>query len=235
MAMGALVGASGCDLVSGLSQLKIDEGAGGAGGSGGTGGAGGGTGGTTTGTTDAGGGGTGGVGGSTGGIGGGTTTSPPTCEDGKTNGLETDRDCGGPDCPKCEKDKDCLAASDCVTEICAGEAGATTCVVAMQVAVGNAHVCAVLSNGTLWCWGANDRGQLGAGDGAESASPVQVGLSEVVGVSAGGLPYDKSGGTRARGRPAGRCSAGGPTTRGSSVRGTRTTRRRRRRWSGSAR
>jgi alpha-tubulin suppressor-like RCC1 family protein len=35
---------------------------------------------------------------------------------------------------------------------------------AVQVATGAASSCAVLSDGTVKCWGANDRGQLGLGD-----------------------------------------------------------------------
>jgi cysteine-rich repeat protein len=35
--------------------------------------------------------------------------------------------------------------------------------VAVQIAVGNDHTCALLATGALRCWGANDRGQLGLG------------------------------------------------------------------------
>ena len=44
------------------------------------------------------------------------------------------------------------------------------------LSVGQQFACAIRENGTLWCWGANDSGQLGGGTtAAESASPVQVG------------------------------------------------------------
>ena len=35
---------------------------------------------------------------------------------------------------------------------------------ALQVATGDFHTCAILDNGTLRCWGSNDKGQLGLGD-----------------------------------------------------------------------
>ncbi len=42
------------------------------------------------------------------------------------------------------------------------------------VAAGGHHTCGVLGDGSVWCWGANDSGQLGNGDQANSASPVRV-------------------------------------------------------------
>jgi alpha-tubulin suppressor-like RCC1 family protein len=56
-----------------------------------------------------------------------------------------------------------------------------------QVSPGSAlHTCARLEDGTAWCWGANDSGQLGNGTSVSSPLPVQVaGLSNVVHVSAG--------------------------------------------------
>ena len=48
------------------------------------------------------------------------------------------------------------------------------------------HTCACLADGTAWCWGHNDSGQLGDGTTSQSAFPVQVsGLASVVEVSAG--------------------------------------------------
>ena len=46
-----------------------------------------------------------------------------------------------------------------------------------QVVVGMTHTCALLKDGDLLCWGANDQGQLGR-RGARSASPVSVVLPE---------------------------------------------------------
>jgi alpha-tubulin suppressor-like RCC1 family protein len=39
---------------------------------------------------------------------------------------------------------------------------------------GSSHPCARKTDGTLWCWGANQYGQLGTGDTEPRASPVQI-------------------------------------------------------------
>ncbi len=51
----------------------------------------------------------------------------------------------------------------------------------LTVAVGGAegdggHVCAIKSNGTLWCWGKNSRSQLG-NSGGNLATPTQIGAA----------------------------------------------------------
>ena len=46
---------------------------------------------------------------------------------------------------------------------------------ATSVAAGMNHSCATLAHGTVWCWGANNAGQLGNGSAAPSSfAPVQV-------------------------------------------------------------
>ena len=45
---------------------------------------------------------------------------------------------------------------------------------ATGVSLGRAHTCAVLGSGQVWCWGANDHGQLGDGTFTDRLSPVQV-------------------------------------------------------------
>jgi len=44
---------------------------------------------------------------------------------------------------------------------------------ATQISVGNSHACAMLSNGTIWCWGNNGNGFLGNGTTTDSNVPVQ--------------------------------------------------------------
>jgi alpha-tubulin suppressor-like RCC1 family protein len=45
---------------------------------------------------------------------------------------------------------------------------------AAEVAAGEDHTCARLTDGTLWCWGWNYHGQLGDGSHTDSSVPVQV-------------------------------------------------------------
>jgi alpha-tubulin suppressor-like RCC1 family protein len=56
-----------------------------------------------------------------------------------------------------------------------------------DLAVGGAHSCAIKANGALWCWGANDKGQLGDGSTIGKNSPIEVTAlgSSVVSISAG--------------------------------------------------
>lgn len=44
----------------------------------------------------------------------------------------------------------------------------------VAVSPGLRHACALKKDGTVWCWGKNDRGQLGDGTKADSAYPVKV-------------------------------------------------------------
>ena len=51
-----------------------------------------------------------------------------------------------------------------------------------------AHSCAVLSGGTIQCWGCNDQGQLGNNTTTNSSAPVTVvDITNAVAVTAGGL------------------------------------------------
>ena len=56
-----------------------------------------------------------------------------------------------------------------------------------QVALGQAHTCAVATDGTVWCWGDNSRGQLGIGASpAKTGTPTKVpGVVGALGVVAG--------------------------------------------------
>jgi alpha-tubulin suppressor-like RCC1 family protein len=52
-------------------------------------------------------------------------------------------------------------------------------------ATGSGHVLAIRTDGSLWAWGANDRGQLGIGTTEDSDVPVQVSSGSWVEVAAG--------------------------------------------------
>ncbi len=55
------------------------------------------------------------------------------------------------------------------------------------LAAGSRHSCVVDSAHTVWCWGANNLGQLGNGTRVDSAKPLQVpGLQNVTAITAGG-------------------------------------------------
>ncbi|MBN2160945.1 MAG: cadherin-like beta sandwich domain-containing protein [Spirochaetes bacterium] len=48
------------------------------------------------------------------------TCGPFECDDGVTNGNETDIDCGGGTCPDCAATLHCVTASDCISNVCSG-------------------------------------------------------------------------------------------------------------------
>lgn len=57
----------------------------------------------------------------------------------------------------------------------------------VAIGAGDFHTCAVMANGTLWCWGDNGNGKIGDGSvGGDKASPTQVsGITDAVDVAAG--------------------------------------------------
>lgn len=71
--------------------------------------------------------------------------NPTTCE----TSLTTDTDCGACD-------------ATCATH-CAAIDGMSQCNDATAIAAGAAHTCAVRRDGTVWCWGFNNFGQVGIG------------------------------------------------------------------------
>ena len=146
---GAGVGGAGGD--AGGSGSAPSGGAGGGGTTGGSGGSAGTAGGDAG---ESAGGGTGGAGGSAGGGMGGAGGAPPECTPGDAlcvgNGLKT---CDG--LGYWGQPAGCAAP----TPVCSEKA----CVSVTEVASGGSHTCALLSDGTLRCWGANDVGQLGVG------------------------------------------------------------------------
>jgi alpha-tubulin suppressor-like RCC1 family protein len=56
----------------------------------------------------------------------------------------------------------------------------------VHVALGARHACAVLTSGEVYCWGANDRGQLGDGTHSSVNAPVKVatGITGILGIAA---------------------------------------------------
>ena len=53
-------------------------------------------------------------------------------------------------------------------------------------ALGSSHTCALRADGSVWCWGSNNAGQLGFGNTTPSTVPVRVsGLSDVVSIAVG--------------------------------------------------
>ncbi|MBK6847409.1 MAG: RCC1 repeat- and reductase domain-containing protein [Proteobacteria bacterium] len=104
-----------------------------------------------------------------------------------------------------------------------------------QVALGGNHSCVRRADGSLWCWGLNDDGQLGDGTLADVPSPARaIGLGCDCGTAA--APWSSrrwaprsprsrwASSTAARGLPRAACGAGGSTATASSA----TARRRRR-------
>lgn len=71
---------------------------------------------------------------------------------------------------------------------CVARCGAESCITPVSLALGSDHTCALMSDGTVTCWGKNDQGQLGQPPErlAQSALPVPVpGVEGAVEVAAG--------------------------------------------------
>jgi alpha-tubulin suppressor-like RCC1 family protein len=82
----------------------------------------------------------------------------------------------------------CKEHADCPSEACL----AGKCATIVGVAAGNASGCAVLSDGTAHCWGANGSGQLGDGTTVPHHNPKPVpGLTGVVELALGRRPDEE--------------------------------------------
>ncbi|WP_437644218.1 hypothetical protein [Sorangium sp. So ce362] len=148
---------------------------------------------TTSSTNGSGGGGSGGSGGSGGGCPGGGEVCGDTCVDTRTDaehcgacdvvcsafdGLPSCRDgvCQSPACEEnrgsCDKDPENGCEVDLLTSLshcgscdnpCKGQCRQGACVVPTHISAGTDYTCAVLSDGTVWCWGRNTWGNIGDG------------------------------------------------------------------------
>ncbi|MCZ3389097.1 MAG: hypothetical protein LH645_08240 [Actinomycetia bacterium] len=66
-------------------------------------------------------------------------------------------------------------------------AAALTASSVVQVAAGERHTCALTVSQSVWCWGANSRGQLGRDDVVQSAEPMLIeSVTGVTSMDAGG-------------------------------------------------
>src|SRR6478672_11651711 len=55
-----------------------------------------------------------------------------------------------------------------------------------RLAAGFQHTCAILDDGSVWCWGDNSDGQLGDGTNSQRNSPVRVTrISSTISIAAG--------------------------------------------------
>src|SRR6202022_3664274 len=50
-----------------------------------------------------------------------------------------------------------------------------------------AHTCAAMKDGSAYCWGLNDFGQLGVGNKTSTTAPQALGLTGIKQIAAGGL------------------------------------------------
>jgi alpha-tubulin suppressor-like RCC1 family protein len=57
----------------------------------------------------------------------------------------------------------------------------------IDVSAGDGHSLALREDGSVWAWGANDRGQLGSSDRAQHDSALRIdAIQDVVAIAAGG-------------------------------------------------
>jgi alpha-tubulin suppressor-like RCC1 family protein len=88
---------------------------------------------------------------------------------------------------QCNPDGSCPPDFECREMVCVPTDPAPPAC-SRDVSAGGGHACAVREDGSVWCWGRNDSGQLGDGTGIDSDIPVRVtGLTAATHVRAGDL------------------------------------------------
>ncbi|WP_437676664.1 RCC1 domain-containing protein [Sorangium sp. So ce131] len=97
--------------------------------------------------------------------------------------------CNGNVSQRCGDDLEWRDEATCTdaTPVCSASSG--RCESITQVAAGGAHTCAVLSDGTVWCWGLNASGQVGTppSQSAQVRTPAPLqGISDVLRIQLGG-------------------------------------------------
>ena len=88
---------------------------------------------------------------------------------------------------QCNPNGTCPPGYECLDMVCVpSDPVPPAC--SKDVSTGGGHSCAVRDDGTVWCWGRNDFGQLGDGTATDSNVPVQaIGIANATKVEAGEL------------------------------------------------
>ncbi|HUL59567.1 MAG TPA: hypothetical protein VLU43_09850 [Anaeromyxobacteraceae bacterium] len=110
--------------------------------------------------------------------------------------AEDGQHCGG-SCADCSASAQppANAGPACVAHACTFECdpgwlrSGNACVRARAVSAGWAHTCALLDDGSVKCWGANEHGQLGDGGTLDSSVPVPVALPDTASAVAAGYVH----------------------------------------------
>lgn len=109
-----------------------------------------------------------------------------------------DCDAGAPGCEtQAGTDKDCSACGEVCATVCGvtgGNPPAFYCNDPIDVTAGFQHTCAIRKDGSVWCWGSNESGEIGIGNGPlQIPAPVPVPLPQkAVKVAAGGGDNNKN-------------------------------------------